>query len=499
MAKQKEKIKKVPQRKKRIYRRRQTSIYFLLWAVFSALALLIVLLFGITQQVMLTRMYRQEAHKELQEKGSAIERTVINPPAQFGGNKSALLRYLAAYYDVQAVILDESGNVLFPQEPEIAPAPEEEVPAIDFSDEIKRLLSELNKRGDRVALYEGDGEYVYGSSISLYEDSKVYLYVSTSLDLMDSVRHETSVRMVLVAVFVFILCFAIASAVAGWITKPITEMSEKARKLARGDFGVDFHDRDYSEEMLGLADALNFARDELSKTDTMQKELIANVSHDFKTPLTMIKAYASMIKEISGDIPEKREKHAQVIVDEADRLASLVADILDLSKIRSGINVMQLTEIDMSAYVEEILRRFDYLKETQGYVFEVDVEEGLYTRADEVKIGQALYNLIGNAINYTGEDKRVAISLKKTGENVFRFAVKDTGAGIKSEELATIWERYYRSSEMHKRPVKGTGLGLSIVKTVLEKHGFLFGVESREGEGSVFYVDFPLLDEPSNV
>ena len=105
-------------------------------------------------------------------------------------------------------------------------------------------------------------------------------------------------------------------------------MSEKARKLARGDFGVDFHDRDYSEEMLGLADALNFARDELSKTDTMQKELIANVSHDFKTPLTMIKAYASMIKEISGDIPEKREKHAQVIVDEADRLASLVADIL---------------------------------------------------------------------------------------------------------------------------------------------------------------------------
>ena len=370
------------------------------------------------------------------------------------------------------------------------------MPAIDFSDEIKRLLSELNKRGESVALYEGDGEYVYGSEISLYEDSQVYLYVSTSLDLIETVRHETMVRMVLVAVFVFILSFAVASAVAGWITKPITEMSRKARKLARGDFGVDFHDVDYSEEMLGLADALNFARDELSKTDAMQKELIANVSHDFKTPLTMIKAYASMIKEISGDIPEKREKHAQVIVDEADRLTSLVADLLDLSKIRSGIDVLQLAEIDMSAYVEEILRRFDYLKETQGYRFDVDVEEGLYTRADEVKIGQALYNLIGNAINYTGEDKRVAVSLKKSGDNVFRFAVKDTGEGIKPEELATIWERYYRSSEMHKRPVKGTGLGLSIVKTVLEKHGFIFGVESQEGKGSVFYVDFPLLGEP---
>ena len=496
MAKQKEQTKKFPRRKKRIYRRRQTSIYFLLWAVFSALALVIVLLFGITQQVMLTRMYRREAHKELQEKGTAIEQTIMHPPAQFGGNRSVLLRYLAAYYNVQAVILDENGNVLFPQEPELGGTPDETMPAIDFSDEIKRLLSELNKRGESVALYEGDGEYVYGSEISLYEDSQVYLYVSTSLDLIETVRHETMVRMVLVAVFVFILSFAVASAVAGWITKPITEMSRKARKLARGDFGVDFHDVDYSEEMLGLADALNFARDELSKTDAMQKELIANVSHDFKTPLTMIKAYASMIKEISGDIPEKREKHAQVIVDEADRLTSLVADLLDLSKIRSGIDVLQLAEIDMSAYVEEILRRFDYLKETQGYRFDVDVEEGLYTRADEVKIGQALYNLIGNAINYTGEDKRVAVSLKKSGDNVFRFAVKDTGEGIKPEELATIWERYYRSSEMHKRPVKGTGLGLSIVKTVLEKHGFIFGVESQEGKGSVFYVDFPLLGEP---
>ena len=276
------------------------------------------------------------------------------------------------------------------------------------------------------------------------------------------------------------------------MTKPITEITKKAGQLGRGDFNVDFYGGDYCKELAELAETLNFARDELSKTDRMQKELIANVSHDFKTPLTMIKAYASMIMEISGDIPEKRNKHALVIVDEADRLTSLVNDVLDLSKIRSGIESLKTSVFDMSKYAYEILDRFAYLRETAGYRLETDIDEGLYTNADKSKIGQVLYNLIGNAVNYTGADKTVYIRLKKETETAFRFSVTDTGKGIAQEEIATIWERYYRSAEMHKRPVRGTGLGLSIVKTILERHGLQFGVESEVGKGSTFYVLFPL-------
>ena len=107
-----------------------------------------------------------------------------------------------------------------------------------------------------------------------------------------------------------------------------------------------------------------------------------------------------------------------------------------------------------------------------------------------MKIEQALYNLIGNAVNYTGEDKTVFITLEKDSQATFRFSVRDTGKGIKEEELADIWNRYYRSSEVHKRPVQGTGLGLSIVKTVLQMHGFEFGVNSEVGKGSIFFVWF---------
>ena len=109
-------------------------------------------------------------------------------------------------------------------------------------------------------------------------------------------------------------------------------------------------------------------------------------------------------------------------------------------------------------------------------------------------IEQVLYNLIGNAVNYTGEDKKVYVRLKKQSESVFRFSVTDTGSGIKEEELDNVWDRYYRSSEMHKRPIKGSGLGLSIVKTVLERHQFHFGIQSKVGQGSTFYVDFPLVE-----
>lgn len=483
-------------RARRLYRIRQrgASIYFLLWAAFSALSLVIVLLFALSQRMVTEQTYKNEAARELSAKGKEIQTLVTKaPPEAFGGNRSAYLRYLSTVYDVNVFILSPDGEVLFPQLPDFdGETPEAGV--FDFTDKIKMLTAQLAEAEGSSVVYEGEEEYVYGAEISLYGDSEMYLYVAKSLALIDAAQSQMGVRTALLAVFVFALSFAVSSAVSGWLVKPLTEMTEKARLLARGDFNVDFYGNDYyGREMVELAHTLNFARDELSKADRMQKELIANVSHDFKTPLTMIKAYASMIIEISGDNPEKRAKHAQVIVDEADRLASLVSDVLDLSKIRSGLAPLEIKEIDLSAYTQEILERFAYLQESQGYAFESDIDEGVRVCADELKIGQALYNLIGNAVNYTGEDKKVVVKLKKRADKTARFAVTDTGAGIKAEELSTIWDRYYRSSETHKRPVKGTGLGLSIVKTVLERHNLAFGVESEVGKGSTFYVDFPIV------
>ncbi len=485
-------------RRRYAYRRRQqsTSIFFLLWTAFSVLSLVVSILISVSQQALFVNSYKEEAAQEIAEKGTKIEKAVLmDPPPVFEENNyNGYIRYLSGSYGVDIYILNEQGELIHPKEAGLKPDTPEYEEYYQHQERVALLKEKLQSENKESVVYQTVGECVYGSAIPLH-GTTMYLQVCKSTQLMENSLSRMGVRMILTVVFIFLLSFAVSSAVAGWLVKPITELTKKAHRLAEGDFSVDFHGGDdYGRELVELADSLNFARDELSKTDRMQKELIANVSHDFKTPLTMIKGYASMIIEISGDNPTKREKHAKIIVDEADRLASLVNDVLDLSKIRSGINRLEAEDFNMSAYLSEILTKFDFVKDTQGYLFSLDIEEGLYTRADKLKIGQVLYNLIGNAVNYTGDDKKVFISLKKA-DGGFRFAVTDTGKGIQPEELDGIWDRYYRSAETHKRPVGGTGLGLSIVKTILERHGFVFGVDSEVGKGSTFYVLFPLTNE----
>ena len=482
-------------------KQRTASVYFLLCTIFAVLSLVVVLVFSIPQQYIFSRTYQKEASESVLAKGRVIEHDLDNGlPQGWESGWSAYVRKLSYAHQVRVFILAENGDVLYPEEVTFPPTDSENdnnsntIHSWDagISDELTAdHIGRIDAEQDGYVVYKGSGEYVYGSTVKM-GDKTGYLYVGQSLELMSTALRSMSTRIVLLAIFVFMLSFFVSSAVAGWLIKPMTEMTEKARRLAQGNFDMDFHGVDYGKEMVELADALNHARDELSKTDRMQKELISNVSHDFKTPLTMIKAYASMIVEISGDIPEKRNQHAQVIIDEADRLTSLVSDVLDISKISSGIQPLQLQLANISGCVCDALRRFEYLKETQGYVFETEIEDGLFATVDELHLGQAIYNLIGNAVNYTGEDKRVIVRLKRETEG-FRFSVTDTGAGIPPEELNEIWERYYRSNSSHKRPVQGTGLGLSIVKTILEKHELKFGVNSEVGKGSTFYVLFPEL------
>ena len=484
------------------FRQRKTSMFFVLWAAFAMFSFLLLFVFSVSQRYVLKDTYSKEAVRSLGEKGKRIYREIRQaPPVEFGQNYDGFIRYLSVREEVQICILDGDGNLLMPLEENIDPSSPLWGESYDFTDEIKVHKEQLEKNGATLengvnVIYSTDGGVVFGVIMPAKNGvgENTYLYVYQSMKFVQVVEHSLNVRMLWIAVFVFALSFAVSSAISGAITRPIDEISAKAKRLATGDFDVDFQGEDYLEEMDALSASLNFAKDELSKADRMQKELIANVSHDFKTPLTMIKAYAEMIVEFAGDDKMKRDKSARVIMEEADRLASLVSDVLDISKIRSGIQQLDLQPFDVCAYLHEILARFDYLTETQGYVFEVDADKGLYTVADQMKIGQVLYNLIGNAVNYTGEDKRVLVRLKKE-RDVIRFSVTDTGSGIKPEEIDGIWERYYRSREAHKRPVQGTGLGLSIVKTILDCHQFLYGIESEYGHGSTFYVIFPLKGE----
>ena len=144
--------------------------------------------------------------------------------------------------------------------------------------------------------------------------------------------------------------------------------------------------------------------------------------------------------------------------------------------------------IDIAAMTNSILKRYAIVEETDGFRFHTSIPESAPALGDGPKIAQVIYNLISNAVNYTGEDKRVHITVTNLPGKV-RFEVRDTGAGIEEEEIENIWERYYKSEKAHKRSVVGTGLGLAIVKNILEQHHADYGVVSTKGKGSIFWFE----------
>lgn len=302
-------------------------------------------------------------------------------------------------------------------------------------------------------------------------------------------------------VYVTFIALALACLISFYlsvrITRPIRKISNSAERLASGEYGIVFKGGHYTE-INNLADTLTRASIELEKSDMMQKDLIANVSHDLRTPLTMIKSYAEMIKDISGNNPEKREAHLNVIIEETDRLNTLVGDLLTISRMQSGKMTLNPGSFNITDAANSILNTYRIMEDSEGYHFELNSPARFIVNGDEDKIKQVISNLVTNAMKFCGEDKTVIVTLKKRGRMVL-CRVEDHGIGIAPSELGHVWERYYKSSSNMVRSAEGSGLGLSIVKEILTLHKADFGVDSTVGQGTTFWFELPYVKAEKNI
>lgn len=328
---------------------------------------------------------------------------------------------------------------------------------------------------------------VLGSIIGDLEKPDGYMLFNTTLEPVGTTVQLLKRLLLMIAILLLVVGFIIALVVSNWLSVPIIRITESAKRMAHGHYDTEFKGGGY-QEAEELAQMLTYAEHEISKVDTMQRDLIANVSHDLRTPLTMLKAYAEMIRDLSGDNPVKRNAHLQVIIEETDRLTMIVNDILDLSKLENGSQKLELSTFDVTAWMKEICSRYKGVSEQMGYHLSFTPDEPRQVTCDAGKMERVVCNLIHNAINYTGEDKQIFVRQVNTETGV-RIEVRDTGAGIEEEKIKKIFDKYYRS-ENHKREVVGTGLGLSIVKAILKLHNYGYGVKSKIGEGSVFWFEF---------
>ncbi len=468
------------------YKKLRTSI-FLYFFIFTVL---LVFLIWVVQTVFFETNY-QKTRVQTMESYSEVIYNSISSTDQVNENAVITLKEAG----INTVIVKksyESIELIYPEPLENSQITDAYTIEL-FSTVINKLDIENQQTVSGMKTLTSNEPYLYSGRKVVYKNQGCYLILVCHMNSVSDAVDVLKIQLLTTAIIVLIISGFLSWIISGKISEPVTKMSKVAKRWANGEDSLSFESCGYSE-IDGLADSLNYAKAEISKTNKLQRDLLANVSHDLKTPLTMIKAYAEMIRDISGEVKSKRDKHTNVIIEEADRLTLLVNDILSLSRLQSAVDLLEKTTFNLTELTENVLYRFETVVNEQGYTIEKDLDNDLIVFADEKKIEEVIYNLISNSINYTGEDKTIKVFLKKKGNSAV-LEILDSGKGMDSEQLNTIWEKYYRVSETHHRAVKGTGLGLSIVKTILDAHGLKFGVISKLNVGSNFYVEFSLSKE----
>jgi len=269
---------------------------------------------------------------------------------------------------------------------------------------------------------------------------------------------------------------------------PLKKITEAANQYAAGNlkYKTAIHTQD---EMGYLAATLNYMSDELDKMEEYQRTFIANISHDFRSPLTSIKGYLEAI--LDGTIPpEMYEKYLTRVISETDRLNKLTQGLLTLNSLDSK-GYLSRTNFDMNRVIKDTAASFEGTCDAKNLVLDLTFSENItMVYADLGKIQQVLYNLIDNAIKFSHQDSVIYIQTSIKFEKVF-VSVKDTGIGIPKESIKKIWERFYKTDQSRGKDKKGTGLGLAIVKEIIQNHGETIDVISTEGVGTEFIFSLP--------
>lgn len=490
--------------------RHRVMVYLM---AFVALVLALLWLFQI---VWLDDFYRWNKTRQIHQAADAVAENIDNAELE------SLVNHLANRNDVCIMLLDEYGKTILTSEDirncllhrmskmdlafwcsmspkdgstlteqfDVAPLMDIPVNVHSFRGRVPAMESEQSQA------------LLCVRKLTQEDGSTAYLLLNTIITPVDATVE--TLRMQLTAITVLVLAGAVVIAwmISRRLSRPIIETNEAARSLSRGRYEPPAHGSEY-REVAELNETLTLAAHELSQVEHFQHELIANISHDLRTPLTMIGGYAEVMRDIPG---EASPENLQIVIDETNRLTSLVSELLDFSRLQTGSTQLEQADFDLTDAVETIVQRVARMTEKDGYRLVFTPDSHAFVHADEKRIGQVVYNLIGNALTYTGADKTVTL-LQTVADGRVRISVHDSGKGIPADELPLIWNRYYRAKESHRRAVIGSGLGLSIVQSILEKHGANYGVDSvadgaepsaETEKGTTFWFEFDVQANASD-
>ncbi len=476
------------------------GIKFNVWLDFFLFALGILLILGILQFSLIRPYYRNNKLDTIEQVAEKIQTYIINNES---GSESSIRSafQIAVNNNVCVLIFNEQGKIVYNADGLGASCIFSQAINIDGQIVIpeksglmmKEILSQQSGEFSEILVNSKSNQemILYGKQVDS-NLGNLYLYVNSSLEPVDSIMTFFKEQYVFYTFIILVMSVGISLFISSGLSKPIVKMKCSADNLAKAEYEKAHFEGSYFKEIDDLAITLNEATEKLAKVDELRKDLIANMSHDIKTPLTMIKAYAEMIRDISGDKPEKRGEHVEVIIKEVDYLDNLVTDMQELSRMQSGNYQLNMENFDLVEKVWDMISLLKGVIDENHLELHVLSEDSIIAYGDSIKLGQVIYNFLSNAIKHSEEKKQINIRIFKTEEGV-RFEIEDEAGGIPEESIPYIWDRYYKIDKTFQRAQMGTGLGLAIVKAVLDNHNALYGVHSEEGKGSIFW--FELVQE----
>ncbi len=467
------------------------SLRFKLWAYFVCFAILLIGIVWIAQVYMLNTSYGTMKSKQVTAYAQEITGR-YHPEDPYSIDYVAAVRNIAIESGMDIIFDNRQGDMyMINQNGDIIYSGFSQ-PIYTYENERKEIRQRLKTDGVFTGYssrnLESSSEHkilIYGTYLDPADSQEVILYLFAPLYPISSTISILKDQLVIITIFALFLAFAVAAYLSRRVTRHLSGIRKSAERLSQGEYGIDFSGGHYTE-FIELGDSLTYTSHELAKSDQLKKDIIANVSHDLRTPLTMIRSYAEMIRDLSGDVPEKRNQHLEVILEETNRLNQLVDDMFTLSKMQAGVTSIEKADFDISAALKETYHSYEILCIQDGYTITMNDPAPFTVNGDEARIKQVISNLINNAVKYCGDDKFIAISCIDEGDSV-RIVVEDHGMGIPEDQIDHVWDRYYRVSSNYHRSSKGTGLGLSICKEILEAHDATYGVESEVGKGSMFW------------
>lgn len=345
--------------------------------------------------------------------------------------------------------------------------------------------------GNFFQTFEEDMLSVFAPITSDYK-VKGYVVIHSSMSSIQSEANSLLNISYIMLIILFLLSLIILIFFTEIVYIPLRKITEATEQYASGNMHYEFM-VESEDEMGYLAATLSYMASEIARSEDDQKKFVANVSHDFRSPLTSIKGYLEAM--IDGTIPpEMYEKYLTILLNETERLIKLTNSLLTLNNLNTKGIMLNKTDFDINRTIRNVAASFEGTCRAKTIAIELVLTgEEMYVVADVDKIQQVLYNLLDNAIKFSHHNSVIKLETSEKHNKVF-VSVKDSGIGIPKDDLKLIWDRFYKSDLSRGKDKKGTGLGLSITKEIIRSHGENINVISTEGVGTEFIFSLPKSD-----